>query len=240
MKNNLIEEVEKFAQACQLEKTAKIRKMPNGKYRVLSEKGKNMGTYNSREGAKKRLRQVEYFKHFDHAAADDIIDLTDIDEMAYSAIIRKLRQKTSDEVVQVFLKIFKQEFDKSVKHKINTPEKVALQNTLVKFNKLHKIRLDKKMVKSAAVSELGNAEQVGKSLADIVKFILNRLPSDKKQKAVENLKNKFRNLDASEIADKITPESAALGQSITFVKHVLFNHDTTYIQAVLNALVASL
>lgn len=33
-------------------------------YKVLSEKtGKNLGTATSLEGAKKRLRQVEYFKH---------------------------------------------------------------------------------------------------------------------------------------------------------------------------------
>ncbi len=33
-------------------------------YRVVSEKTKrNMGTYKTMEEAKKRLRQVEYFKH---------------------------------------------------------------------------------------------------------------------------------------------------------------------------------
>jgi len=36
----------------------------NGKYWVKSEKGKNLGgPYASREAAKKRLQQVEYFKH---------------------------------------------------------------------------------------------------------------------------------------------------------------------------------
>ncbi len=39
-----------------------IRKIKEG-YRVLSEKGRNMGTYKSEEEAKKRLRQIEYFKH---------------------------------------------------------------------------------------------------------------------------------------------------------------------------------
>lgn len=32
-------------------------------YKVLSESGKNLGTSSSLKGAKKRLRQVEYFKH---------------------------------------------------------------------------------------------------------------------------------------------------------------------------------
>lgn len=40
-----------------------IKKVKEG-YRVVSEKsGRNMGTYKTLEGAKKRLRQVEYFKH---------------------------------------------------------------------------------------------------------------------------------------------------------------------------------
>jgi hypothetical protein len=32
------------------------------KYRVLSRSGKNLGESSSKEGAKKRLREVEYFK----------------------------------------------------------------------------------------------------------------------------------------------------------------------------------
>ena len=48
---------------CDLVKLSYIRKLPNGKYRVFSEKGKNMGTYDSRKGALKRLRQIEFFKH---------------------------------------------------------------------------------------------------------------------------------------------------------------------------------
>ena len=38
----------------------------NGKYVVLSEKtGRRFGTYDTLEEAKKRLRQVEFFKHRD-------------------------------------------------------------------------------------------------------------------------------------------------------------------------------
>ena len=40
-----------------------IRKVKEG-YKVLSEKGKNLGgTYKSKAAAQKRLRQVEFFKH---------------------------------------------------------------------------------------------------------------------------------------------------------------------------------
>jgi hypothetical protein len=45
------------------EKLAMIVKVKNG-YQVLSSKGKNLGgPYRTREEAKKRLRQVEFFKH---------------------------------------------------------------------------------------------------------------------------------------------------------------------------------
>jgi len=39
-----------------------IRKVKEG-YRVLSESGRNMGTYATKEEAEKRLKQIEYFKH---------------------------------------------------------------------------------------------------------------------------------------------------------------------------------
>jgi len=39
-----------------------IRKVKEG-YRVLSESGRDMGTYATKEEAEKRLKQIEYFKH---------------------------------------------------------------------------------------------------------------------------------------------------------------------------------
>jgi ribosomal protein S4E len=39
-----------------------IQKVKEG-YRVVSESGRNMGTYPTKEEAKKRLQQIEYFKH---------------------------------------------------------------------------------------------------------------------------------------------------------------------------------
>lgn len=39
-----------------------IKKIKGG-YQVVAESGRNMGTYRTKEEAKKRLRQIEYFKH---------------------------------------------------------------------------------------------------------------------------------------------------------------------------------
>ena len=41
---------------------AVIRKVRGG-YRVLSESGRNMGTYRTKTEAEKRLKQIEMFKH---------------------------------------------------------------------------------------------------------------------------------------------------------------------------------
>ena len=52
-----------FRSSRQVGKQLTIRKIGN-KYRVESEKtGRNLGTYTSKKAAKKRLAQVEYFKH---------------------------------------------------------------------------------------------------------------------------------------------------------------------------------
>lgn len=225
-----------------LVKIAKIRKLPDGRYRVLSQKGKDLGTYRSQKAAEKRLRQVEFFKHLDKSKADDEgnpikpIDLTGADEFSYSALMRKLRQEAEPEQVKVFLKLFKVQFDKAVKGKVNKPERVALQNAIIRFHKIHPVKLDKKMVKCAAVAELGNADQVGKYLSDIVKFITARLPLDKRPHALEILRQKFAVMSENEIAGKHMPNAAVYGQAITFVKHVLFNQDATYIRDVLNSL----
>ena len=39
-----------------------IKKIKRG-YKVISESGRNMGMYKTLTQAKKRLRQIEYFKH---------------------------------------------------------------------------------------------------------------------------------------------------------------------------------
>lgn len=243
--DEIVQLADNYEQRCQqhLVKVAFVRKLPNGKYRVLSQKGKNLGTFDSEKAAKHHLRQVEYFKHLDKSKAKDgesVIDLTDADEFAYSAIMRKMREKSSKEQVRIFLKLYKAEFDRAVKSKFKKPEKIALQNSLVKFNKLHKIKLNKKMVKSAAVSELGDSKAVGNYLAGIVRFILNRVPPDKRLQVRDRLKQKFYLMNSDDIASKHLPDNAAVAQSITFVKHVLFNHDSNYVHEVINALVSAL
>ncbi len=169
-----------------------------------------------------------------------VLDLTNIDEFAYSAIMRKLRKDASPKQVKAFLKLFKIYFDKAVQSDKHAPEKIALQNAVRKFSKLYKIKLDKDMIKNAAIAELGNPELVGKYLSSIVKFIINRLPAEKHAHAFEILRQKFSTLNELDIASKSLPQAATYGQAITFVKHVLFNQDADYVRRVLDSLVGSL
>lgn len=212
--NEILQLADTYEKECfqGLVKTARIRKLPGGKYRVPC----------------------------DSNATDDVIDLMDADDFSFSAIMRKMREKASKEQVREFLKLFKVQFDKAVKNKLQKPEKVALQNSLIKFHKIHPIKVKKKLVKNAAVSELGDPILVGRYLADIVRFTLNRMGPDKKAKAIESLRRKFYSFNVNEIANKNLPPSSAIGQSITFVKHVLFNHDPQYVRDVLNNLVRNL
>ena len=227
-----------------LVKLARIRKLPGGKYRVLSEKGKNLGTSETKEEAVKRLRQVEYFKRHDEnefkEEEEKVIDLTGAVDFSYSAIMREMRQEASKEQVREFLVYFKREFDKAVKKRLQKPEKVALQNSLIRFNKKHQIKVKKKLVKNAAISELGDPSLVGRYLADIGKFTLNKLPIERRAPAIEKLRSKFYSFNADEISQKHLPPTAAIGQSISFVKNVLVNQNPLYIREVLNNLASNL
>ena len=217
-------------------KVAIIRKMPNGKYRILSHKGKSLGVFNTHEEAEKRLKEIEMFKHM-KKADKNLVDLTKIDDFSFSATMRKLREQLSQEQLFDFLKLYKKYFDIATKEDFQKPETLALTKALIDFNKIKKIRIDKKMVKEAAVTELGDAAQVGQYLANIIKFILQRISVDKRPGAIYNLKKKLYTLNESEIAAKNMPASSAMGQSITLVKHILFNHNPSYIRDVINNII---
>lgn len=173
-------------------------------------------------------------------SSEDVIDLTKAVDFSYSAIMREMRQHADKDQVRLFLVMYKKEFDTAVKKRVQKPEKVALQNSITKFNKKHKVKLKKKMVKNAAIAELGDAALVGKYLSDIVKFTINKMPMEKRIAALDSLRTKFYNFNAEELAKKDLPPNAVLGQCITFVKHVLFNQDVPYIRDVLNNLVRNL
>jgi hypothetical protein len=244
--DNFIEITDNYQNQCQeILKQAKIRKLPSGKYRVLSEKGKNLGTYPSQAEAKKRLKQVEYFKYLDSidkSNADDkkskkVIDLSKLEDKSLSALMRELNKSADKEQIEEFLKTYKKHFDEAIKNKLKNPDQIAFDHAFINLNDLFELKLNQKLVKKAAQADLGNPINVGNYLANIVKFLLRRISVAKRIPATNRLKNKFLALNENELSQKKMPASSSLGQSITFVKTVLFNHDPKYIREVLNNLV---
>lgn len=81
------------------------------------------------------------------------------------------------------------------------------------------------------------ADEVGRTLASIVRVILSRAPHDN---ATSKIKEKFLALNPAEIAAKNSPESASYGQAITLVKTMLNGRDIGFISSALKSLVSNL
>lgn len=168
-------------------------------------------------------------------------DLTDVEDFTYSAFLRKMRKKLEKQEFLSFLKIYKIEFDKSVALKLEDAERVSLTKSLIIFNKtIRPIKIDKEIIKNAAVAELGTPEEVGEYLAGIVSFLMKRISPDSRSRSIENLKDKFNKLDVFTMSNKKMPVSSALGQAISFTKQVLFGHDARYIKLVINSIVKNI
>jgi hypothetical protein len=85
-----------ISQSGELDET--IRKM-GSQYRLLSKKGKNLGTFDSKSGAEKHEREVQYFKHMKEGE-DDQFDLEKRHPLDYGIkklMVRKLARKTGYE-----------------------------------------------------------------------------------------------------------------------------------------------
>lgn len=205
-------------------KLAFIRKLPNGKYRVVSRKGKNLGTYDSKSSAEQRLKEVEFFKH-KNATKEEKPELT------YSSIMRFLNKNCDPETINDFQKTFKENFDRLYLAGEEEPENKALEIALTTLDKIKK---------KASAIDLGDPEQAGGHLAQIVRFLLTRINPEKRAKAIQTMRKKIYYLNEYNIAGKKTPPSSSMGQSLTLLKTILLEHNPQYIRAVLNAIVRSL
>ena len=240
--NFLCEALDAFEKTAQLYKVSFIKKLPNGKYRVVSEKGKNLGTYNSKAAAKKRLKQVEYFKHLKKIKKEAAkkLDLTKIEDFSYSSIMRKINKHLDKDACKYFAQLYKEFFDTHLMNNDKDGEEKSLAATIKEFNKKYPLKLDEKLVKEAAGNPSGNVESVAKYLANIIKFSLTKISDKNRSKSSQKVKDKLSKLDVMSIAGKKMPASSAMGQSITFVKHTLFGQDPQYIKNVLEHVLRNL
>lgn len=107
-----------------LTKIAVIRQKIDGYY-VESESGKNLGgPYKTRERAKKRLDEIEMFKHMKRKKAS--LSKMAQEENSYSSIMRKLRKEEDKELVRNFQIEFKKSFDAAYCQNLEPAEQIAL------------------------------------------------------------------------------------------------------------------
>jgi TctA family transporter len=81
--------------------------------------------------------------------------------------------------------------------------------------------------------ELGDPITAGRSIASIISFMMQRTPAEKRESFMDNLRRKIWAINTADIAGKRTSDSAAIAQSITFIKTILRGHHPAYIREVL-------
>ena len=209
-------------------KIAYIRRR-NGKWIILSEKGKVLGSFDSKKDAVKRLRQIEYFK--DHKKTKKSAS----EDKSYSSIMRELNKSDDRGAIYEFQSTYKDAFDDALLNGIENPEDEALQKALEKISEKKEL-----LEKAASAIDLGDPETAGKYLADLVRFLTRRISFERRDGALQSLKRKIYYLNEYQIASKKTPPSSSLGQSITLLKTILLEHSPQYIRATLNAVVRHL
>lgn len=78
------------------------------------------------------------------------IDLTKIDELSLSAVMRELNKQTSEDNVLKFMKTYHKLFNDNVLNEKKNIDKLSLIETLVEFNKSIPVKINKNLTKSAS------------------------------------------------------------------------------------------
>lgn len=104
-------------------------------------------------------------------------------------------------------------------------------------NQRSKLTREQRMFKFAqsAVS-LQNPKQTANDIGLILRFLMQRISYDKRGEAMNTLKYKIHDLSEYEIYSNKLPDTAALGQAITFIKNVLAGQHPGFIRSVINNL----
>jgi len=97
-----------------------------------------------------------------------------------------------------------------------------------------------RMIKLASILDLGNPNLAGKSLGDIVLFLLRRIPKEERSKAISSMISKIRNINVQDVSSKNMGDYSSMGQSLTFIKNVLTGHEEEYVKKVLDSIIRNL
>ena len=150
----------------------------------------------------------------------------------YSAEMRRLHKENPKKMME-FARAFKSAFDKAIINRVDDHQNIALlqakhsiahisTNTLVKLAQ-------------TVLSSSRNPTEVGASLAQMIKILIDKIPNQKE--ALTNVRNKILKIDPTKLSLSTIPKTAAYGQSITLVKTLLTGYSPEYINQVLTSVI---
>lgn len=156
-----------------------------------------------------------------------------LENLTYSSVMRELNRSYPAGVLP-FMKAFKSAFLEARQEDVDSPESIALMRALqvIKTSSLY----GRMMIRQAQSS---NAIDVGKNIAKIISFMIEGL-DDSKVNYRKILKEKFLSMNSRDVSGKEMPETATLGQIITFVKSVIAGSDRSSATTILSSIVNSL
>lgn len=80
----------------------------------------------------------------------------------------------------------------------------------------------------------------GKGISEIIKFLMRKIPYEKRPHMIMKIKKKIWELSEYDIASKKSPDTASIGQAITFVKTLLNGKEPGYIRSVISSIIRNL
>ena len=113
-------------------------------------------------------------------------------------------------------------------------EKKAFESVVDKFSE--KYILFYKKAQYAENSPIYVAEQ----MAAIIKIMLQRIKPESRLKSMNSIRDKIRDVNVPELAQKKSPGGAAIGVTLSLVKNILMARDQFFIDAVIKELILRL
>lgn len=106
-KGHITEKEIKEVKKDNIDKESKVVKQ-DGKYQAQSEKGKNFGTYDTKEEAKERVKQMEMFKHMDKKSEDSNLIGVTVTYDNGDVITTDVNGNQTDEQIKEYFKVGKE------------------------------------------------------------------------------------------------------------------------------------
>ena len=175
-------------------------------------------------------KQISSFCYFVKNAKSTLpIDLGKLDSFSLSAVMRNINKKFSNKESSLFLKIYLKHFNFLAGKK--NFEKKALKLSLIDFSK--KVKIKKQ-------ADFTSPDEISSNLINLINLLLLKIKTENRNKAKQSVKTKLSTININDIANKNMPASSAIGQSLSFVKQVLFDKDPAFIKNVLTQVILRL